>query len=196
MDSRFEIGSVCRALSLAEPSGDAWTALFSECLTIVAVDGVGHGAPAHEAALAAITTARASLERDPLAPLDSVMHACHAALRGTRGAAVGLCRFDPARASASYCGVGNTTFLRHPTRSGTGVSLPGIVGWKMRTVRVFDTTLAPGDLYAFHSDGIASGFSLESYARLPAQQAAEQVLREHGKISDDALIVVVRFRPD
>jgi hypothetical protein len=195
VDSRFEVGAVCRALSLGEPSGDAWTAIESESLTIVAVDGVGHGAPAHEAAVAAIATARASLERDPLAPLDSVMQACHSALRGSRGAAVGLCRFEPERGSASYCGVGNTTFLRYPARSGTGVSLPGIVGWRMRTVRVFDTALAPGDLYAFHSDGIGTGVSLSGYVRLSAQQAAEQVLREHGKISDDALIVVVRFRP-
>lgn len=192
----FEIGAVCRALLPGEPSGDAWEAIASDdCLNVVVVDGVGHGQAAHEAATVAIATTRAMLEREPLAPLGSAMQACHAALRGTRGAAIGLCRFEPARASTSYCGVGNTAFLRYPNRGGLGVSLPGMVGWRMRSVRVFETPLAPGDLYSFHSDGVSSSLALSDYAKLPAQQAAEKALREHGKLTDDAVVLMVRFRP-
>lgn len=194
MTSCFEIGAVCQSMTVGEPSGDAWTSVESGgCLTVVVVDGVGHGLPAHEAAAAAIVSARAALERDPLSPLPAIMQRCHAALRGTRGAALALCRFEPAHALASYCGIGNTAFLRHPNRTGLGVSLPGIVGWNMRSVRVFDTSLSHGDLFAFHTDGIASEFLLEDYSALPVQKAAEQAIKRHGKLTDDATVVLVRY---
>ena len=195
LHEQFEIGAICRPLLPQEPSGDAFAVIEdADCLTVVIVDGVGHGPLAHTAAHAAVKSIQRTLSRSPRAALGSVLEECHEALRGTQGAAVGLCRFDPRGGSASYLGVGNTTFLRHPNRDGAGVSLPGIVGLRMRTLRAFDTELVSGDLYAFHTDGVARSFTLSDYTQLPLSIAAKQALRNHGKITDDAAILMVRFR--
>ncbi len=192
---RFEIGAACRSLLPQEPSGDAFDAIDdASFLTVVIVDGVGHGPLAHAAARAAVESIRASLGRTPGADLCGVLRECHLALRGTPGAAVGLCRFDPERGNASYVGVGNTSFLRYPNRSGTGVSLPGIVGFRMRTLRTFDTELVGGDLYVFHTDGVSRSLDPSAYARMPLQFAAKQALGEHGKLTDDAAVFMLRFR--
>ncbi len=100
---RFEIGGAGRPLVLGEVSGDAWDTLFEgECLTVVLVDGVGHGKLANAAAVSASSCVRNILEHKPMSSLDSVMRSCDAALRGTRGAALGICRFNPSTSSVSY----------------------------------------------------------------------------------------------
>ncbi|MBI5535725.1 MAG: SpoIIE family protein phosphatase [Deltaproteobacteria bacterium] len=192
--SAFEIGAVCRSLLLGDVSGDAWDAIAEgDCLTVVVADGVGHGKLAHEASSAAVAFFRETLERSPMTKLDVLMRMCNDVLRGTRGAAIGLCRFDPTAGIAAYCGVGNTCFLRYPHRRGLGVSLPGTVGCMMRSVRVFETTILPGDYYAFHTDGVSSSMVLEGYVSLSPQLAAERALSDHGKAIDDATIVMVRY---
>ncbi len=64
----------------------------------------------------------------------------------------------------------------------------------MRSVRVFEADLAVGDVYSFHTDGVASSFALEQYAVLPACEAATRALNDHGKLIDDATVVIVRYR--
>lgn len=192
---RFEIGAACRPMVPHEPSGDDYAFIEDgACLTVTIVDGVGHGSLANTAARAAIESVTTALARAPGMELADLMRECHQALRGTQGAAVGICRFDPARSTTSYLGVGNTGFLRHPGRSGPGVSLPGIVGFRMRTLRIFSTDLVPGDIYAFHTDGVSKSFSPADYLAGPVDASARRALAEHGKINDDAAVVLVRFR--
>src|SRR3954471_3138879 len=56
---------------------------------VAAIDGVGHGAPANEAAEVAV----AALRQDPWDDVEALTRRCHEALRPTRGAAVGLAAF-------------------------------------------------------------------------------------------------------
>lgn len=185
---------MCRSLLPQEPSGDAFAVIEdADCLTVAIVDGVGHGPLAHHAAEAAIDSIRRSLLGKPGAALAEVLEECHQALRATQGAAVGICRLDPNQRSTTYLGVGNTSFLRHPNRNGIGVSLPGIVGYRMRTLRAFDTDLVAGDVYALHTDGVSRLFTPSDYAPMPLSIAVKSALRDHGKITDDAAIVMVRF---
>jgi hypothetical protein len=56
--------------------------------------------------------------------------------------------------------------------------------------------LAPGDAVVFATDGVAADYSAVLDSGLDVQAQAERVLRSHGKGSDDALALVVRWRPD
>ncbi|HEX6105608.1 MAG TPA: ATP-binding protein, partial [Gemmatimonadales bacterium] len=84
--------------------GDAWAAVrLPEHLAVLVVDGLGHGAPA---ALAAGESVRVFRERAGV-PAVQMVEAMHAALRSTRGAAVGLAEIRPRDRLLTFVGVGN-----------------------------------------------------------------------------------------
>ena len=53
----------------------------------------------------------------------------------------------------------------------------------------------PGDVMVLATDGIDSGFARAIAQGGAAQDVADRILAEHGKASDDALVVVVRYLP-
>ena len=161
-------------------------------MTVLVVDGLGHGPQAEEAAQAAVAETRRLLESQPDTPLERVIQACHRALSGTRGAAVALCRLDPDRGRALFSGVGNISMTMFPERKGVGISLPGVVGYRVRKTRVFETALAAGDTLALFTDGVSSRFSRRKYAGLPLEQMVEQAVAEHGKDHDDVTLLVLQ----
>ena len=67
------------------------------------IDGLGHGGEAARAAQAAAEVVRASPSRD----LVTLVQDCHAALRGTRGAAISLAFVSAANGRVTWLGVGN-----------------------------------------------------------------------------------------
>jgi anti-sigma regulatory factor (Ser/Thr protein kinase) len=70
---------------------------------LAAVDGLGHGQGAYEAAQVALEV----LAEWQGESLDEIFHAAHAALRPTRGAVMGACVLDTRRETFQYAGVGN-----------------------------------------------------------------------------------------
>jgi phosphoserine phosphatase RsbX len=53
--------------------------------------------------------------------------------------------------------------------------------------------LLPGDAVAFATDGIEADYSVSLAPGVPAQKLAERIYERHGKGTDDALAVVVRY---
>jgi hypothetical protein len=157
---------------------------------IAVVDGLGHGAPAAAAARAALETLAARPALDPAAGL----HACHAALRSTRGAAATIVRIDPAAATLTYAGVGNVEGrLWCPSRTDRLLVQRGIVGATFpRTVRPVTLPLDAGWLLVLHSDGISARFDLDQLpetAQRDPDALAERLLREWSRATDDATVV-------
>ena len=69
--------------------GDAGVIKESEGAKFLAlIDALGHGRPAHEAAIIAVDY----LERNHRKPLTEMMQGLHARLKGTRGAVAAFCR--------------------------------------------------------------------------------------------------------
>jgi negative regulator of sigma-B (phosphoserine phosphatase) len=68
----------------------------------------------------------------------------------------------------------------------------GVVGYSLPNVRPTTTELHTGDTLVMATDGISSAFSRSLVAGVAAQQLAERILAEHGRGTDDALVVVVR----
>jgi negative regulator of sigma-B (phosphoserine phosphatase) len=159
------------------------------------IDGLGHGAAAADAAEAAAEVIRHYAEAPPQELLDR----CHDALKETRGVVMTLAWFDVGAGTLEWTGVGNVDArLWHPKAGGrhdVALVFGGVVGYQVPRVRPSTLALAPGDLLVMVTDGIDPGFASTLDGGGPAQVVAERVFAAHGKGTDDALVVVVRYLP-
>lgn len=170
--------------------GDASAVIELEGVTTLALaDGLGHGPGAAKAAQRFCRLVGEHGGRD----LEALMYELHGGLRGTRGAAGAVLRFDSQRDTLEFVGIGNIDVRAASDRSIGAVSLPGVLGHQMRKVRVFEFGLCAGDAFFIFSDGISGRFEPWDYRRLEAGAAAEKILVEHGKSNDDASCIVVHY---
>jgi phosphoserine phosphatase RsbX len=161
------------------------------------IDGLGHGA----AAATAATSAADVINRAAAAPLDVLIELCHRQLAATRGAAMTLARIDFGAESLQWMGVGNVAanlLAKSPggieTRSSARLA-GGIVGYHVPTITAPERVhIRPGCLLVIASDGIAESHLDGVDFTAPAAAIAEQILSEHGKATDDALVLVARHR--
>jgi negative regulator of sigma-B (phosphoserine phosphatase) len=162
---------------------------------VAVIDGLGHGGAAADAAEAAAAILHAEVERPP----QELLELCHAALRRTRGAVMTLAWFDLERRTMEWTGVGNVEarFVRAGDSGGarhaSPVVLGGVVGYNLPQARLGTIPLEPGDAIVFATDGVAADYSVSLESGVAAQELAERVLERHGKGTDDALAVVVRY---
>ena len=177
-------------------SGDLAVFAASDRGGLVAViDGLGHGDPAADAAEAAADVLRTEVERPP----QELLELCHEELRRTRGAVMTLAWFDLEARAMVWTGVGNVEarFVRAGDggdgRHASPVVLGGVVGFNLPQVRLGTIPLEPGDSVVLATDGVAADYSSSLESGIAAQELAERVLERHGKGTDDALAVVVRY---
>jgi hypothetical protein len=184
-------------LRAGEPCGDAagcWPiagrGAGSEGGHLLAIiDGLGHGAPAAQAADAAI----ALIAQQPQTALAELLSQLDTHLNGTRGAAIGLARIESvgSRWRLLHAGIGNTRTLRcRGTQALRLSSQHGIVGGELpRQVAVTETELQPGDWLLMFSDGLDEmlnpGLSLPEWERDPGL-LCEHLLARWRRERDDA----------
>jgi phosphoserine phosphatase RsbX len=165
---------------------------------LAVVDGLGHGADAATAARTAVTT----LDEHASESLLALLERCHAALKGSRGVVMSLAFVDRERNALAWAGVGNVECMLFHTHAATPstaarvslVTRGGIVGSELPQVRAQVLPLAAGDVVIFATDGIREGFSDGLQFEAPPQQLAAHILSQHGKGTDDALVLVARYR--
>jgi negative regulator of sigma-B (phosphoserine phosphatase) len=162
---------------------------------VAVIDGLGHGDPAADAAEAAAKVLHECVEYPP----QELLERAHQELRQTRGAVMTLAWFDLEARSMRWTGVGNVEarFVRSGDEAGARFASPvvlgGVVGFNLPQVRVGTVPLEPGDAVVLATDGVGADYSSSLESGVPAQQLAERVLERHGKGTDDALAVVVRY---
>ena len=165
---------------------------------LAVVDGLGHGAEAATAARRAVTTLDEHASESVLALLER----CHWALKDSRGVVMSLAFADRRQNALTWAGVGNVECMlfhataatpANPTRASL-VTRGGIVGSELPQIRAQVVPLAAGDVVIFATDGIREGFSDGLQFEAPPQQLAEHILSQHGKGTDDALVLVARYR--
>jgi negative regulator of sigma-B (phosphoserine phosphatase) len=197
----LEVGTAGAPLAGESRSGDlAVLAPYDGGALVAVVDGLGHGDAAAEASDTAAEVLRAHAAEAPQALLTR----CHAALKRTRGAVMTLAWFElpePGGARLRWVGVGNVEARLLRASAGAGARhagplvLGGVIGHHLpRAIRDSALELERGDTVAFATDGIAADFGAVLDPVLGPQAQADRILREHGKGSDDALAVVVRWR--
>ncbi len=196
MPSRLECGLASRALPGEPLSGDVSVVRpIKDGVLVAAVDGIGHGKGASEAA----TVAASILGVNAAEPVTMLVQRCHEALRSTRGVTMSVASFDLSRGLVAWLGVGNVEgVLLRRGLPGTEAEVPlllrsGVVGFQLPPLDVEVLPISPGDTLVFATDGIQSDFARGLARNLPPQRAAENILARHAKATDDALVVVARY---
>jgi len=158
------------------------------------IDGLGHGPQAAAAAELCADVVRAHVE----SKAHELLQACHEALLETRGVVMTAAWFDLERSQLSWAGVGNVD--ARLVRSGPGqreevaLVFGGVLGYRMPRVRPATMPLERGDLLVMITDGIEGAISPALAGGGAAQSLASRILDTHGKGTDDALAVVIRYR--
>jgi negative regulator of sigma-B (phosphoserine phosphatase) len=192
----IEWGVASRALAGESVSGDIHVvAPFAAGVLVAAIDGLGHGSEAAHAAATAAATLRKQADR----PVSELLLACHQALRRTRGAAISIASFDAARDTMTWTGVGNVdaTLVRvsplaRPQREAL-LLRGGIVGYSLPSARAATLAVAPGDTLILATDGVSGSFKRGPPPEGPPPELAAEFLRQHGRDTDDALVLLARY---
>jgi anti-sigma regulatory factor (Ser/Thr protein kinase) len=186
-------GSVASNAPGENVSGDQWAVAQQDgWVTVLMVDGLGHGPKAHDAATAAQNVFAEHSSEQP----GSLLHRMHTALRTGRGAAVAIARCDFFAGSVTYAGIGNVSgIVVKPDGQQNGmVSNNGTVGADGISVKEFQYEWGPGDTFIMHTDGLKTRWSLKErpglVARHPAIVAA-LLHRDYLRGRDDATVAVL-----
>jgi negative regulator of sigma-B (phosphoserine phosphatase) len=192
----LERGVAGAAIEGEERSGDlAVFAGYQGGALVAVLDGLGHG----DAAADASAIAAGVIHEHRSAPAAELLQRCHEALRRTRGVVMTLAWFDLERHEMSWAGVGNVEArlvrgsAAYGDRHDSALVLGGVVGYNLPPIRPATYDLEPGDAVAFATDGIEPDFAGTLAPGVPAQRLAERIYERHGKGTDDALAVVVRY---
>jgi len=137
------------------------------------------------------------IEANASEPLAALLERCHQALLRTRGAAITLAALDLRARTIEWVGVGNVSacLLRRDPDAGpreSALLLGGVVGYQLPRVRPSAVRWDPGDTLIMATDGVEGGFVEAVRRTSEPDEIARQILDEHGRESDDALVLVVR----
>ena len=191
-----EWASAGRALPGESTSGDiAVTVEHSDGVLLAAIDGLGHGPEASEAAMAAAEI----LEDSPQEKLDVLMTRAHERLlhsRDSRGVVMSIVSLRPEK--STWLGVGNVEgkMLRTGADPAATVYLSplgGIVGHELPALHVSALEVRPGDVMVLATDGVREDFGLGWKMARPVQEIADSLLDGFARDNDDALVVVARY---
>jgi serine/threonine protein phosphatase PrpC len=176
-------------------SGDLFLACAAPNGMLVAVlDGLGHGRDAAAAARIAVET----LEHHADEPIIALLGRCHESLKPTRGVAMSLAWFDTRYGTMTWIGVGNVEgiLLRHDMNQPNEQLLlrNGVVGSHLPVLQAAVIPVSSGDTLLFITDGIARDFAQTVTINGSLQATADRVLAKANKGTDDALVMIARYR--
>jgi phosphoserine phosphatase RsbX len=191
-----EYGVASSALPGQTESGDQHLLRCNQCgILIAAIDGIGHGEEAADAASAAALFLKSNINE----PILSLVAGCHERLRCTRGVVLSVASIDPAHGMMTWLGVGNVqgVLMRSDTTKGNAKEVlllrAGVVGAQLPPLQAAVLPIAQGDTLFFATDGIRSNFVESLTTRENPQRAADRILKEFGSGNDDALVLVSRL---
>jgi len=164
--------------------------------TLVAViDGLGHGEEAATAAEIAVTTLLGHAHESVIA----LLNRCHEQLRASRGVVMSIASFNAVEGTLTWSGVGNVEGMLRRAGVSTNASdeslllRGGIVGIQLPPLSASIIPVLPGDTLIFVTDGIRPDFAEKQNLRDPPQELADRILAQHGKGTDDALVLIARY---
>jgi hypothetical protein len=164
-------------------------------ILIAAIDGIGHGEKAANAAKTAVAVLKSSADK----PILSLVEQCHEKLRATRGVVLSLACIDPENGMMTWLGVGNVqgVLMRADAKQGNVqeslLLRAGVVGSQLPALQATVLPIVRGDTLFFATDGVRSDFSVTLSARENPQRAADRILEQYRSGNDDALVLVSRL---
>jgi hypothetical protein len=193
MTFRAEAGIFTKPMFSETVNGDAIAFIQGDGFVLgVVIDGLGHGTYANRASEMAVEF----IKNNPDTPIGRLLEDCHEEIRGTRGAAVTLLKIYLDTGKLEFTGIGNVD-MKTQTRDGFHpVTFPGIIGYNLRKVKVFDGQGASGDIFCIHSDGISSRFNLEEQECENVQEMADSIGAVFGKERDDSTVLIIKIHEE
>jgi negative regulator of sigma-B (phosphoserine phosphatase) len=164
-------------------------------ILVAAIDGIGHGEEAGVAAKAAVSLLKTRADE----PVISLVQKCHENLRMTRGIVLSLASIDPLHGMMTWIGVGNVQGALMRTGASKGIVeqelllRAGVVGSQLPPLQAAVLPIAKGDTLIFATDGVRSEFVKSLSALEAPQRAADRILEQYCRGSDDALVLVARL---
>lgn len=194
----IEWAAAGRALPGQKVCGDRAVVLDAgaDSVLFAVLDGLGHGPAAAEAA----DRAAQVLSENRAEPLDVLAVMCHRSMTETRGAALSLAKFISGD-RLEWLGVGNVESRivaaapGKPAVRAAAMLTAGIVGYRLPPNLPMQTvTVRAGDLLLMSTDGIVSDFVDDIDLARPTAEITVDVLANHSKDTDDALVLAARQR--
>jgi negative regulator of sigma-B (phosphoserine phosphatase) len=191
-----EYGVAKFALPGQGESGDRHVVLCNRGgVLIAAIDGIGHGEEAANAANAAASILKTCADE----PIISLVEQCHEKLRATRGVVLSLASIDISHGLMTWLGVGNVqgVLMRADIKKGNALEAlllrGGVVGCQLPPLQATVLQITRGDTVYFATDGVRGDFELSLTALENPQRAADRILEQFRNGNDDALVLVVRL---
>lgn len=190
----FDWAAASRPRTGETASGDRCLVIPSaDGALVAAVDGLGHGPEAAQAADLALLT----IEAHPDLPLPDLIERCHRRLLQTRGATLSLARWEGSRHALEWLGVGNVEgIVLQPSPAGVTrtrlVLRSGLVGVHLPLLKVESVPIPAEGRVILATDGIASNFDEGLDPRETVATLADRILARSLKSADDAMVVVAR----
>ncbi len=190
----IEWGIATKAIPGEVESGDQYLIEpFPNGVLIAVVDGLGHGEKASIVAKKAV----AEMKSYSHEPVISLLRRCHVRLKGTRGVVMSLVSFNFHDGIVDWLGVGNVegVLFRADKSSNERLMLRGgIVGYRLPSLHEATVPLKKGDTLILATDGLRSGFSEALTRTNSPQENADLIFSKYSRGTDDALVLVVRYR--
>jgi anti-sigma regulatory factor (Ser/Thr protein kinase) len=191
---RFQWGAVNLPFPGEVSCGDCWGVSAAAAHTsFLVADGLGHGPSAATAAQAVLKlfSTHAGSERP-----GALLHRMHRGIAATRGAAVAVADIENPGTALTFSGVGNiAAWLTVDGLVKRAVSMNGIVGHAMSRINEFRYDFPVGALLVMASDGLGTGWALDSYAGLAVRHPrliAALLYRDAARGRDDVTVLVAR----
>jgi len=188
-----DVGGICVPVAGESDCGDAWAFhRYGNRVSIIAVDGLGHGPMAAMAANAAIHAFQTNPERAPADMLRMV----HGALLSTRGAAVATAVIDMDARQLHFAGVGNISGILFDGDKIRGLpSFNGTVGHQLHKVQEIIYPWPERAWLVMHSDGLYNRWKMDDYPGLLRHHPsiiAGMLYRDFQRGRDDSMAVVFK----
>jgi anti-sigma regulatory factor (Ser/Thr protein kinase) len=189
----IRMAAVSEPIRGEQECGDGWGARnFADSTVFMVVDGLGHGILAAEAAREAERVLANTRDASPQAILEDA----HAALKKTRGAAIGVATIRPEKGTLYFTGIGNVSAsIVAPGVSRSMASHHGILGQKIERVQEFTYPWNSDSILVMHSDGLGTRWDLERYPGIRSKHPsviAAILHRDFSRGRDDVTVLVAK----
>jgi serine phosphatase RsbU (regulator of sigma subunit) len=193
----IEFGAAALTLPGQDNSGDKY--IVQACrdgVLIGVVDGLGHGNEAAAAAQVAINTLQDHIDESII----SLVELCDKELRGSRGVVMCLAALNLLDETLTWIGIGNIEAVLIRSSANT---IPlhehvllrgGVVGYNLPILQTDVLPISTGDLLIFKTDGINGGAGDDYQENESPRQIADRICSKYAKTTDDALVLVVRYK--
>jgi anti-sigma regulatory factor (Ser/Thr protein kinase) len=195
--SPIDVGVISVPIKGEDVCGDGWgSKKTTESMTLMVVDGLGHGILASEAAREAERIFSASRSDEPT----PILQNSHDSLKKTRGAAMAVASLHFERQTISFAGVGNIgSAIVTPGGSRGMASHNGIVGHQMQRLQEFTFPWNAESILVMHSDGLKTAWDLQTYPGVWSKHPgliAGVLYRDFSRERDDVTVLVAKNRAD